>query len=58
MSAPRTKQSVSELEWNEMAQLKRQINDNLTACTIDELESFTDVFVRTIKQNNLALIDD
>lgn len=58
MSAPRIKQSVSELEWNEMAQLKRQINDHPTICTVDELESFTDLFVRTIKQNSLALVDD
>lgn len=57
MSAPRIKQSVCESEWQEMARLKRCIDGNPTSCTVDELESFTDLFVRTIKQNNLALID-
>ena len=55
MSAPRTKNSVSQDEWQEMAALKRRIDENLTVCTVDELERFTELFVTTIKENNLGL---
>ena len=55
MSAQRTKNSVSQDEWQEMAVLKRRIDENLTVCTVDELERFTELFVTTIKENNLGL---
>lgn len=51
MSAPRTSTTVSDQDWREMNDLFRGISANLTTMRTDELERFTDVFVRTLKEN-------
>lgn len=57
MSAPRTRQSVTQAEWQEMAALKEKITTFPAACTVAELERFSDLFARTIKENDCALHD-
>lgn len=57
MSAPRKRQAVSKAEWQEMADLKEKITTFPSACTVAELERFSDLFARTMKENHYFLTD-
>jgi len=55
MSANTGKTSVSSQEWLEMAVLKLEIDNHIASRSTQELERFTELFVATIKENNLVL---
>lgn len=57
MSANKGKSSVSNQEWQEMAALKLDIDSHMTTRSTEELERFTELFVATIKENSLMLVD-
>jgi hypothetical protein len=48
MSALRQALEVTDEEWIDMMRLYRQINCSLTTSTVDEMERFSDLFVRTL----------
>lgn len=48
MSVLRQALEVTDAEWAEMMRLYRQLNCSLTTSTPEEMERFSDLFVRTL----------
>lgn len=48
MSALRQALEVTDEEWIDMMRLYRQLNCSLTTSTPEEMERFSDLFVRTL----------
>lgn len=48
MSAINQAAQVTDQEWQEMMRLYRELNCSLTATTPEEMERFSELFVRTL----------
>lgn len=48
--SPNNKKSLSDDEWNEMVALKNAIDYNISQVATEKMETFTEYFVRSLKE--------